>query len=94
MKHAIRMLALIATVATAAAQIPSPMPLWPNGAPGALGKEDKDIPTLISYLADTGAATGPAMVILPGGGYGGLAGHEGKGYAEWLVTNGVSCFVV
>ena len=34
------------------------------------------------------------MVILPGGGYGGLAPHEGKGYAEWLVTNGISCFVV
>ena len=34
------------------------------------------------------------MVILPGGGYGGLAPHEGEGYAEWLVTNGISCFVV
>ena len=34
------------------------------------------------------------MVILPGGGYGGLAPHEGKGYADWLVTNGVACFVV
>ena len=34
------------------------------------------------------------MVILPGGGYGGLAPHEGNGYAEWLVTNGISCFVV
>lgn len=34
------------------------------------------------------------MVIFPGGGYGGLAAHEGKGYADWLVTNGISCFVV
>jgi acetyl esterase/lipase len=34
------------------------------------------------------------MVIFPGGGYGGLAPHEGKGYADWLVTNGISCFVV
>lgn len=34
------------------------------------------------------------MVIFPGGGYGGLAAHEGKGYADWLVTNGISCFIV
>src|ERR1043165_2739621 len=72
----------------------SPIPLWPNGAPGALGKEEKDIPTLTPYLADSASASGAAMVILPGGGYGGLAPHEGKGYADWLVTNGVSCFVL
>ena len=34
------------------------------------------------------------MLILPGGGYGGLAGHEGKGYAEWLVAQGVTCYVL
>jgi acetyl esterase/lipase len=85
-------LAVIAMVAHA--QNPAPLPLWPEGAPGALGKEDNDIPTLTPYLADPAIATGAAMVILPGGGYGGLAGHEGKGYADWLVTNGVSCFVV
>src|SRR5436190_1969240 len=70
------------------------LPLWPDGAPGALGKEDKDIPTITPYLADQANATGAAMVIFPGGGYGGLAPHEGKGYADWLVTNGISCFVV
>jgi len=76
------------------ARAQSPIPLWPNGAPGALGKEEKDIPTLTPYLADSASASGAAMVILPGGGYGGLAPHEGKGYADWLVTNGISCFVV
>jgi acetyl esterase/lipase len=70
------------------------IPLWPDGAPGALGKEDKDIPTLTIFPADPAIATGAAMVIFPGGGYGGLAGHEGKGYADWLTTNGISCFVV
>lgn len=70
------------------------LPLWPQGAPGALGKEEKDVPTLTPYLADPAIATGAAMVIFPGGGYGGLAAHEGKGYADWLVTNGISCFVV
>src|SRR6187397_1767672 len=68
--------------------------LWPNGAPGALGQEEKDKPTLTPFLADAGVATGAAMVIFPGGGYGGLAPHEGKAYADWLVTNGISCFVL
>lgn len=68
------------------------IPLWTNAAPGALGQEDKDIPTLTPFLAEPTNAS--AMVIFPGGGYGGLATHEGKGYADWLVTNGISCFVV
>lgn len=34
------------------------------------------------------------MVICPGGGYGMLASHEGEGYALWLASNGVSCFVL
>ncbi len=70
------------------------LPLWIDEAPGALGKEDKDVPTLTPYLADATNATGAAIVIFPGGGYGGLAAHEGKGYADWLVTNGIACFVV
>src|SRR4051812_10200760 len=60
------------------------LPLWPEGAPGALGKEDKDIPTITVYAAPAEKATGAAMVICPGGGYGGLAQHEGKDYALWL----------
>lgn len=70
------------------------IPLWPDGAPGALGKEDKDVPSLTVFPCDPEIATGAAMVIFPGGGYGSLAPHEGKGYADWLVTNGISCFVV
>jgi acetyl esterase/lipase len=34
------------------------------------------------------------MVILPGGGYGGLAGHEGRDYALFLNREGVHGFVV
>lgn len=68
-------------------------PLWENGAPGALGKEDKDIPTLTVYRPES-EASGAAMVICPGGGYGGLAGHEGKDYAEWLAKHGVTGFVL
>lgn len=38
--------------------------------------------------------TGISIVILPGGGYGGLAAHEGPGYAEYFCKAGIACFVV
>ncbi len=88
------LLALFAFPLFLQAESQPPVPLWANGAPGALGNQDQDIPTLTPFLPDPGIATGAAMVICPGGGYGGLAAHEGKGYAEWLVTNGVACFVL
>ena len=68
--------------------------LWPEGAPGALGDADKDKPTLTPYLADPAKATGASIVVCPGGGYGGLAGHEGRDYALWLNDLGVSAFVL
>lgn len=76
------------------AQPTNPIPLWPNGAPGALGKADKDIPTLTAFLPTPEKATGAAMVICPGGGYGGLAGHEGEAYAMFLRDNGIAGFVL
>ena len=70
------------------------IPLWPNGAPGALGTAPQDIPTLTPYLPAPENATGAAFVICPGGGYGGLADHEGRGYAEWLAKQGIAGFVL
>jgi acetyl esterase/lipase len=72
----------------------SPLPLWPDGAPGALGKEPKDIPTLTPYLPEAGTATGASMVVCPGGGYSGLAAHEGEAYALWLNQQGITAFVL
>ena len=46
--------------------------LWPNGAPGAKGDADGDRPTLGVYLPPLERATGAAVVICPGGGYGNL----------------------
>lgn len=69
-------------------------PLWEKGAPGALGEAEKDVPTLTVYRPEEGKASGAAMVICPGGGYGGLAQHEGKDYAEWLAKQGVTGFVL
>ncbi len=71
-----------------------PFPLWPQGAPGALGKEAADVPTLTPYLAPKERATGAAVVICPGGGYGRLADHEGRPVAEWLNSVGVTAFVL
>ncbi len=70
--------------------------LWPGGAPGAKGNDpDQDIPTLTAWRAKPEVATGAAVVICPGGGYGMLAmDHEGKQVAEWLNSLGVSAFVL
>src|SRR5262245_7442165 len=71
-----------------------PIPLWPEGAPGALGQAPSDIPTLTPYLPAPERASGAAMVVCPGGGYGGLANHEGPDYALFLNQHGISAFVL
>jgi len=68
--------------------------LWSGGAPGALGSEDKDVPTLTPWLAPADKATGAAMVVCPGGGYHALAPHEGADYARWLNEQGIGAFVL
>jgi acetyl esterase/lipase len=76
---------------------PVTLPLWPAGAvPGARGDADADTPTLTLYAAPPAPAPAPrpAMVILPGGGYGGLAQHEGRDYAQFLNREGVHGFVL
>jgi len=80
--------------ASAQAQPTNSFPLWPEGAPGALGKADKDVPTLTPYWPDAAKATGAAVVICPGGGYGMLAPHEGDHYARFLNESGIAGFVL
>lgn len=87
-------LALAIMITAQLLQAADSFPLWPNGAPGALGKADKDIPTLTVFLPPPEKANGAAIVVCPGGGYGGLAGHEGKDYALWLNENGIAAFVL
>jgi acetyl esterase/lipase len=73
----------------------TPIPLWPAGSvPGATGTGDNDAPTLTPYQAAGAKSKAPAMVILPGGGYGGLAQHEGHDFALYLNREGIRCFVV
>ncbi len=77
-----------------AAEPVDPLPLWPDGAPGALGTAPGDRPTLTPFLPDPAKATGAAFVICPGGGYKELADHEGAGYARWLADHGIAGFVL
>jgi acetyl esterase/lipase len=69
--------------------------LWPQGAPGAVGDEGPDRPTLTRYIPPADKANGAAVVVCPGGGYGGLADeHEGRQVARWLNSLGVTAFVL
>ena len=63
--------------------------LWDN-VPGE--KEGQHHPTLEYYPAEIKKGNG-CVVILPGGGYGMRAAHEGEGYARFLNSLGIDSFV-
>src|SRR5438046_7663963 len=68
-----------------AADEPKEIPLWPNGAPGSEGKNDKQIvqrgangersvysihnPSITPYLPPKDKTTGAAVIVIPGGGH-------------------------
>ena len=103
-RHSLQLLACTIGVGMSFSQAPgtsapSPLPegefpIWPDGAPGALGTQASDIPTLTPYFPAAEATTGAAMIVCPGGGYGALAPHEGEQYARWLNEAGVAAFVL
>src|SRR5271165_562276 len=94
MKSLFALVVLLSVINISRAEMQTPIPLWPDGAPGALGTNATDIPTLTPYLPDLTNTTRAAIVICPGGGYGMLAPHEGNDYALWLNQHGVTCFVL
>ena len=69
------------------------IPLWPDGAPGALGDREADIPSITVY-EPAGSKNGAAVLVFPGGGYTARMDYEGEAYAEWLARSGYTCFVV
>lgn len=87
--------ALAQTPSAPILQEPQTIRLWTASAPGAVGEEDRDVPTLTIYMpANT---TGPmtAVVIAPGGSYRALAmNHEGRAPANYLNAMGVAAFVL
>lgn len=69
--------------------------LWPGDAPEAKGKACEDVPTLTIFDPQMGHANGSAVVVLPGGGYLGLAGNlEGRQIADWFTSHGFRAFVL
>ena len=98
-----RLICLLAVCAAPASSAASTKPpkgfertvvLWPNGAPGAIGRDDEDIPKLYVYPAP-GDGAHPAVIVLPGGGYRTLATEkEGGEEARWLNARGVTAFVL
>ena len=74
---------------------PQTFPLWEHGAPGALGNNPPDVPTITVYQPLDGTRTGTAVVIAPGGSYGMLASnHEGRQVAEFFNALEVTAFVL
>ena len=73
----------------------TPIVLWTDGAPNAVGKQPEDVPTITPFLASKETATGAAIVVLPGGGYSHLSEiKEGSDVAKWLNSLGISAFVL
>lgn len=89
------------------AQAQEIIPLYPGTVPNAKPSSVKEIqptagvfrgttrPTLEVYLPDKAIATGTAVVVIPGGGYGVVVYQgEGIGTAKALVQKGVAAFVL
>lgn len=86
---------MLAMAGLAWADEPSPVRLWAGKAPEARGESDNDTPWVTPYLPAKDRATGAAIVVCPGGGYGNLAmDHEGKQVAAWLNEAGIAAFVL
>jgi acetyl esterase/lipase len=90
------LLPMLATVCLAAQTgASSNILLWPDGAPGALGNAETDIPLLEPFPATGQTKVPTAVIVCPGGGYAHLAiTYEGEDVARWLNTLGISGFVL
>ena len=69
------------------------MPLWSAEAPVGNGQTEKSTAKITVYYPEK--PNGTAIVICPGGGYGGLAiDPEGHGIAKWLNKQGITGVVL
>jgi acetyl esterase/lipase len=84
-----------ATGASPASNIlpPEKVDLWPEQAPVGNGQFEKA--DVIMTIHRPAKPNGAAVVICPGGGYGGLVtGAEGSGIAQWLNAHGMAGIVL
>lgn len=85
--------------------------IWTGPIPGAIGDRTNHIkiesdgdwtwmsnitdPMLEAYIVPKSKSTGTAVIVIPGGGYGGVAFiHEGSDVANWLNSIGINAFVL
>lgn len=95
LRHIVLALCVVSFAGSAPAAEPEVLLLWPEGAPGALGERPEDKPQITVSVPDEKLAVGTAVVVCPGGGYGGLAmDHEGRQIAEWLNSFGVAAVIL
>ena len=111
MKCRLAILGLLLAAAPLSARPDDPpvLPVWPKRDPGTLESEEKvkeigkdsrfisnvKWPTMTVYRPEAAKASGAAVVICPGGGYGGVAVDlEGHSVAKWLNTLGVAGVVL
>jgi acetyl esterase/lipase len=81
-------------LATNAAE-PLRLSIWGEQAPLGDGTFEKARVPITVHLPDPSKATGMAVVICPGGGYGGkVVEGEGHGIARWLNRNGIAGVVL
>ncbi len=89
------LLVCCASLALAKAADPGVVLLWPGGAPGALGADDADKPSLTIYVPPAGKAVATGVIVCPGGAYVHLAiDKEGTQIAQWFNSIGVAAFVL
>jgi acetyl esterase/lipase len=78
-----------------AQQLPSPILLWPDGAPGATGTTDEDRPAITPFIPEWDKRNGAAILVVPGGGFTIRAvDHEGVLVAQWLKDHGITAFLL
>ncbi|AHM61972.1 pectin acetylesterase, family CE10 [Flammeovirgaceae bacterium 311] len=109
MKHFFPFLFFFLIVVTKSMSQSHEIPLWGNAVPNYLQTDEKELrenveivriskvqqPAIEVYLPVKRNATGQAVVICPGGGYGVLAyDWEGTDIAKWLNTKGIAAIVL
>ncbi len=94
-----------AALGTEPVQDPQPQLLWPNGAPDTNGLQGPEqvkacignisIPTITIYRAPKEKATGAAVVVMAGGGYGVVCvGIEGMPIVKILNERGITAVIL
>lgn len=93
LNHLSLIFAVLLITAPLNAAEPTRSPLWNGNAPIGDGQYQKEDAAITVHLA--AKPNGTAIVICPGGGYGGLVtGAEGHGIAAWLNEHGIAGIVL